>query len=232
MSTRIRAVVVLSIFALVACSFSAGQDSSSKVQIFGGYSLQHVGPSGLNGPILDPIFGRTAGTFRGPSFFNGWDTQIQYNANRTLGIAADFGGNYGNLFNTLGSSGVSGLPSASSYSFLVGPVVSSHAKHFTPFVHGLLGLSRLNSSSTTTLTGTKLAALPSATDTAFGMALGGGADYNASPHFGVRVGQFDYLYTAHQMNAFASKLFGAGNFPNLATTQNNFRFATGVVFRF
>jgi hypothetical protein len=213
------------------CSFSAGQDSSSKIQVFGGYSWQRA-DIGMDGEILDPVFRTPTGTFRGPSAFNGLDTQIQYNANRTFGFAADFGGNYGSPFNTAGGKGVSGLPSGSSISFLVGPVVSSHAKHSTLFLHGLLGLNRLHSSSTSTLTGTTFHALPSVSDTTFAMALGGGLDYDASPHFGVRLGQFDYLYTAHNMDIFANKLFGPGTFNNLAAHQDNFRIATGVVFHF
>lgn len=231
MFMRIRTVVVLSLFALVMCSFSAGQDSSSKVQVFGGYSFQRV-DDGLDGTLLDPVFGTTSGTFKGPSRFNGLDTQIQYNANRLLGFAVDFGGNFGTLFNTVGGKGVSGLPSASSISFLIGPVLSTHTKHSTLFLHGLVGLNRLHSSSTTKITGTKFAALPSDSDTTFALALGGGVDYDASRHFSVRLGQFDYLYTGHNMDVFANKLFGPGTFNDLAAHQDNLRFASGVVFHF
>ena len=51
--------------------------------------------------------------------------------------------------------------------------------------------------------------------TAFAWAIGGGFDWNATPTIAVRLGQFDYL-----ANHFAS------------TTQNNFRYSAGVVFRF
>lgn len=50
---------------------------------------------------------------------------------------------------------------------------------------------------------------------AFAWALGGGIDWNVLPAVAVRLGQFDYLATH-----FAS------------TTQNNFRYSAGVVFRF
>ncbi len=52
-------------------------------------------------------------------------------------------------------------------------------------------------------------------ETAFAWALGGGIDWNVRPTIAVRVGQLDYLSTH-----FAS------------TTQNNFRYSAGVVFRF
>jgi hypothetical protein len=82
---------MLSVFTLLASSFGVGQDSTSKVQIFGGSSLLHTDNSGLNGPALDAFFGTPTGTFGVASNFSGWDTQIQFNANRTLGIVADLG---------------------------------------------------------------------------------------------------------------------------------------------
>ena len=51
-------------------------------------------------------------------------------------------------------------------------------------------------------------------DTARAVAVGGGVDYDLTPRFAVRVIQFDYLHTA----LFSEK-------------QNNFRFSTGLVYR-
>ena len=51
--------------------------------------------------------------------------------------------------------------------------------------------------------------------TAFAWAIGGGFDWNIKPNVAVRLGQLDYL-----ANHFAG------------TTQNNFRYSAGVVFRF
>ena len=51
-------------------------------------------------------------------------------------------------------------------------------------------------------------------DTSFAWALGGGVDWNWKDRFAIRLGQFDYLPT----------YFGR-------STQNNFRYSTGVVFR-
>jgi hypothetical protein len=47
------------------------------------------------------------------------------------------------------------------------------------------------------------------------MALGGGLDYSLKDKFSWRVGQVDYLLTQ----------FGGGS-------QNNFRFSTGIIYRF
>ncbi len=52
-------------------------------------------------------------------------------------------------------------------------------------------------------------------ESAFAMALGGGIDYKAGESVAIRIGQFDYLMTR----------FGS-------STQNNFRYSAGVVFRF
>src|SRR5882724_2809733 len=121
LSMIVRCAFMLSVFTLLASSFSVGQDSTSKVQVFGGYSLLHSDNSGLNGPTLDSLFGAPTGTFSTPSNFSGWDTQIQFNANRTLGIVADLGGNYGSRVTASNSSGITGLPTAHSHSFLFGP---------------------------------------------------------------------------------------------------------------
>jgi outer membrane protein with beta-barrel domain len=51
-------------------------------------------------------------------------------------------------------------------------------------------------------------------DTAFAWALGGGVDWNWKKRLAIRLGQFDYLPTYHG-----------------STTQNNFRYSAGVVFR-
>jgi len=50
---------------------------------------------------------------------------------------------------------------------------------------------------------------------AFGMKLGGGLDWNVSPKFGVRLGQFNYDFSH----------FGG-------QTQNNFDYSAGAVFHF
>ena len=54
----------------------------------------------------------------------------------------------------------------------------------------------------------------SVSENAFAMALGGGLDYNATSHIGIRLVQAEYL-----MTRFASE------------TQNNARISAGVVFR-
>ena len=95
--------------------------------------------------------------------------------------------------------------SSHDYTFLFGPTINLRTPHATPFFHALFGVDRFHA---TALGG-------SINDTAFAMALGGGVDIPIKGMFAVRAGQFDWLRESHFSN-----------------TQNNFRFSTGVVFRF
>jgi opacity protein-like surface antigen len=96
----------------------------------------------------------------------------------------------------------------SQHTYLFGPVVSLRSEKATVFAHALFGGAHASADAGNT-------GFFSASDSAFAMAYGGGLDYNFHKHLAVRVGQFDYLYTR-----FAD------------TNQNNFRYSTGVVFRF
>lgn len=95
--------------------------------------------------------------------------------------------------------------SSHDYTFLFGPTINIRTPHATPFVHALFGVDRFHA---TALGG-------SINDTAFAMAMGGGVDIPVKGMFSVRAGQFDWLRESHFNNS-----------------QNNFRFSTGVVFRF
>jgi hypothetical protein len=118
----------------------------------------------------------------------------------------------GNINHWLGVTGdfsgayknVSGV-SLKQHTFLFGPTIASHSSDkFTPFAHALFGGAHFSGS----------AFGGSTSDTAFAVALGGGLDVGVK-NFAVRVGQFDYLLTR----------FGG-------TSQNNFRYSAGIVFRF
>jgi len=92
------------------------------------------------------------------------------------------------------------------HNFLFGPRVTFRTERFSPFVHALFGVAR-----------SKASALNfDVTDTNFAMALGGGIDYDVSENFAIRLAKADYLYVRGEDD---------GN-------SDNFRFSTGVVFRF
>jgi hypothetical protein len=116
-----------------------------------------------------------------------------------VGVIGEFGG-----------CKVTGLPSgatAHGLNYLFGPrfYVPTHGRVY-PFVQVLFGGERLSAGVT---------GLGSASNSAFAMAAGGGADVTLSKHVSLRAIQFDYLYT-HFSGA----------------SQNNFRLQSGIVWRF
>ncbi|MBZ5719712.1 MAG: porin family protein [Acidobacteriia bacterium] len=99
-----------------------------------------------------------------------------------------------------------GRVDGSVYNFLFGPQVSVGVGKLTPFAHVLIGAGHVSASSR--------AASFSTSDTSFADALGGGLDYKLIPAVAWRF-QADLLQTRF-----------------FSDTQNNFRFSTGIVFRF
>lgn len=223
----------VAMFALILTgSFAFAQDSTPKVQVFGGYSLLLADTGKLTGNTVDVDLHQPFNTFGVANHFNGWSAEAQYNFDRWFGIAADFGGRYGTPI-TAGSAALSGLPDSSAYSILAGPVLSYRAKaKITPFVHALFGYDR-TSLRASTITGVSSPVSSVATTyNDFVLALGGGLDYRISRHLGIRVGQLDYFHTSVNLNSFYGSAFGVGLFQGLATNQRNLRFSAGVVLRF
>jgi hypothetical protein len=146
----IRFAVAAVILIVLIGSFGLAQDSTPKLQVFGGYSLLHADTAGLTGSTMDFVLGQPANTFALKTNFNGWSAEAQYNADRWLGLAVDFGGQYGGPITTLGGSKISGLPKGNTYSVLAGPVISYRKKpKITPFVHALFGWDRARLSAST-----------------------------------------------------------------------------------
>jgi opacity protein-like surface antigen len=226
-------VAIISTF--LFCLAASAQSSNPKLQIFGGYSFVHTDSGGLNPQVLDLGLGLPSNRLGTSSNFNGWNAEAQYNLKPWLGVVADVGGRYGTPLTASSGSGITGLPRSSAYSLMLGPVVSfKAASRIAPFVHALFGFDRLNLNAATIsgLPASAPASSAAVTDTNFAMALGGGIDYKLSPHAALRVGQVDYLYTAHNMNTVYGDAFGPGRFGGLPTRENNLRFSTGIVFRF
>ncbi len=229
----IRFAAATIILAAMICSLASAQDSTPKVQVFAGYSLFHADTGGLNDTVLDLALRPATDAFGVPTNFNGWNAEAQYNANRWVGIAADFGGRYGSPIGVFSSSGVSGVPNGTGYSFLAGPVISYKTKsRVTPFAHALFGWDR-SSLSASTITGLPVAVTAAATTYSdFAMALGGGVDYKLTRRLAIRVGQADFYHTSLNLNKFYGSAFGIGLFQGLATHQDNVRLSAGVVLRF
>lgn len=100
---------------------------------------------------------------------HGWNAAFQVNANKWLGIKADFSGHYEPDSST----------DSKSHSFLAGPVFTLRGDRLSPFSHVLLGVVRDENNS--------------GEDTGFGMAVGGGLDVTLSRKFALRLFQADYL---------------------------------------
>ena len=206
--------IVLIGFALLLCSFYAVAQDYPKAEVFGGFSFIHADTEGVTPASVGLPTGSSIKTW-----YPGWEVAGQYNLTHLLGIKADFNGNYGQPVSVPGTAG---LPSARSYTFLFGPVVSFRGDRFTPFVHAGFGGNHIGVDASAT------AGNPAGSETAFAMAFGGGLDVKVSRHFAVRLGQFAYVFTKHCGNLFGTGciLGGAGE---PADHQNNFHFATGIV---
>ena len=185
---------------LLFAGIASAQDDS-KVTVFGGYSYVRANP-GFGAPGLN---------------FNGGSGSIAYNVNSWLGAVADFGG-----YHWSGSGDTSGVD-ATVVTYLFGPKVSMHAGPITPFVQTLFGGAHGSGDITGVVCDARVRSVRpeqslcsgSGSDNAFSMALGGGLDWNATPHIGVRLIQGEYLMTRFFSN-----------------TQNNARISAGVTFRF
>ena len=187
------AVIVLGMTLVV------GAQEVPQVEIFGGYSLFHYDQMDV-------------GSFVGPGVsinqnLNGWEGAFQYNINKWFGAVADFSGHYGTPVDVSGVGSVTG----NTYNYMFGPQVNVRGKKVKGFGHVLFGVNhfKLNDSPALLFTG--------GSDNAFGMALGGGVDVKAYKTIAVRVAQFDYIMTQHDLGL------------NLGH-QNNWRFSAGVVF--
>ena len=184
---------VLLLFAGVA----SAQDAP-KAEVFGGYSFLHVSNDG------------------GSANFNGGTGSLAYNLTPWLGVVGDVGGYHWSQSST--------DESANAVTYLFGPKISYRRGPITPFVQVLVGGAHLSGSETDCGTarvhheGTAGGGCVNLSQNAFALTFGGGVDWNATPHIGIRVVQAEYLMT--RFNEVT------GN-----NQQNNARISTGVVFR-
>lgn len=169
---------------------------------------------GENTPAAEAFAGYLFTRFNPPgpnSNVHGGAGSIAGNVNDWFGLVAEFSG-----------SKVGGLPQgagANIFSYLFGPQFSRRTDRVTTFAHALFGAARLSVDNPTAVQiGTVSPLNATVHDNAFAAALGLGFDVNLSKHVAWRVAQADYLLTK----------FKDGN----NDRQDNFRAATGLVFRF
>ena len=142
-------------------------------------------------------------------FIPGGVGELSGNVNNWLGLVADFGG-----YKLHDVGGVDGKL----YTYLFGPRIYISRGRFTPFVHVLVGGSRLTSDVPAGFIGDTAAFATTFHKNAFAAAGGGGLDLTASRHVAIRLFQAEYLLTK----------FNDGR----DNRQNNLRASAGLVFRF
>jgi opacity protein-like surface antigen len=175
---------------LIFAGVASAQDTP-KAEVFGGYSYIHVSENSFGANL------------------NGGSASLSYNPNSWLGLVGDFGGYHGGP--SFGNGDV--------YSYLFGPKIAFRRGRITPFVQTLFGGAHASGSGNTCLAarvrpeGTSCTT--SVSENSFAMTVGGGLDWNATEHIGVRLIQAEYLLTDF-----------------VSTRQNNARISAGVVFRF
>ena len=148
------------------------------------------------------VFALYSGPWQRDSF-NGWEASAAFKLVPHLGAEVDFGGGYSS---TNGHSD-------SLRTYLVGPRISADFHGVSIYGHALFG-ELIFSGASGYANG----------NGSFATTLGGGADYWISRHIGVRLIQADYL---RNNNTAAAQSGTGGIGPG-----NNFRIATGAVFRF
>src|SRR5579883_2173676 len=134
---------------------------------------------------------------------NGWEAQGQYhllNYYGSVGLVADFGGNYGSVHGS----------SIHQTTYLFGPQISiGHA--VSPFAHALFGWATQSQG----FTNSASFARAGSSDSSFAFALGAGIDFRPTQHLAYRVLQVDYVHTS---------VFGIGNNGARLSTGIIFRF--------
>lgn len=142
---------------------------------------------------------------------NGGFADIEYNINRHVGLVADLGANYTGTANgnSIGNT---------TFEYLFGPRFNLRRGRFNPYFQTLFGEQRFSNGFAPASAGAPGGPFLGTSQTNFSMAIGGGLDIAVTNHLSVRPVEVDYFPT--------QVASGSSNF-----TQNNFRYAAGVVLR-
>lgn len=138
-----------------------------------------------------------------------------------FGVKADLQGYNSTNQCPAASSALTDCVSSNLFTYMFGPVAKYRFHRLEPFAEALFGGAHSNFYKNACTANTVLCASPNADTTAFSMAFGGGVDFEATRRFSVRLFDADYVKTNFGNN------FILGN-----RAQSNFRFQTGLQFRF
>ncbi|HUA16769.1 MAG TPA: hypothetical protein VMG31_15855 [Verrucomicrobiae bacterium] len=166
-------ILAAGVLFLLLVTGSALSQNGARLEVFGGYSAEHIAPCGT---VTTYGQGFSCGLEEGELqssniFIHGWEAAMTGYVDRFVGFTADFATHY-HAFDQ---------PGDTRYSFLFGPTVAVPLPKITPFAHALFGVVKETES---------LGA--SSAFTAPEIALGGGVDVKVSRRFAVRIAQIDY----------------------------------------
>jgi opacity protein-like surface antigen len=199
---------LLGLAVILLCTGIASAQETDKFEVTGDYSYFRFNP-GL------------------PSYFNsqnlnGGGGQATFYLNSWFGVAADLQG-YGSYTQCLKPSnplGLTGCASANLFTYTFGPQLKYRAGRFEPFAEVLMGGAHSNFYANA-CSKEGICATKSPTNNAFALAIGGGVDIKATEHIAIRLVDADY-----ELTRFGNNFTGGNN------SQSNFRFQTGIQFRF
>src|ERR1700685_3051976 len=175
---------------LLLAGLASAQDDSPKVEAFGAYSYFRANP----------------GASANAANFNGGSGSLAYNFTPMLGVVADFGGYHWSQDGA----------DATAVTYMFGPKVALRHGPITPFAQALFGGAHVSGTTFDICEDARVhregeSCEGSGSENAFSMAIGGGVDWNATSHIGVRLIQAEYLFTnfneggngrpSHQNNA-------------------------------
>jgi hypothetical protein len=196
---RLRTVLLLVVFFTLPSLASA---QSGQGELFGGYSLERIAPGcGSNY--------RCGSDTAGPATtLNGWVTSLTGFVTKSVGISAQFTGDYN------GSAALS-YSSLNRYSYQFGPAYVLRWHGTSAFAHVLFGAVTQHSS-----------ADPTVSYTRFLWSLGGGLDFKASRRISLRPVQLDYERQSVPV------VDTGGPTPISPVGVNGLRYSAGIVARF
>jgi len=160
----------------------------------------------VSGLMIQPAFAQDehprVEIFGGASYLPA--DNMDFPRNDSFGFQTSINGNFNRWFGIVGDVGgqYNRTPHTSVHEFLAGPRFTKRTKRVTVFGHVLVGASVGHTS------------IQGFSDRGFTLGGGGGFDINLSPRIAIRPLQLDYI----------------GSFVDIL--ENNFRFGSGVVFKF
>jgi opacity protein-like surface antigen len=233
-------IFAISLAVLVTISLPALAADQPRIEIFGGYSYLYM-PQDFSLNTAAPHDMNLSGNAEGGSSHNGWNASLAYNLTKNLALVADTSGHYQFNGRNIRFSGefVDNLHSLSinadskTHSFLFGPRVRIlEDKKLSPFVHVLLGVTRMDRElrgvdTMSVFSGVVIRPIrETRTDTGFAFAMGGGVDLRCSDRISVRLIQADYMRSEREV------IYDKSLFPDPFTkdsTRNGLRISTGII---